>query len=64
MYYNLVGALYATPPKRYCDRIDMVVMGHAVPMEVVLRVRSFDTEFYKSLQVETRTRLGARGRIS
>jgi hypothetical protein len=26
-----------------------MVMGHAVPMEVVLRVRSFDSNFYKSL---------------
>ncbi len=29
---------------------EVMVMGHAVPMEVVMRVRSFDTEFYKSLQ--------------
>jgi DNA helicase HerA-like ATPase len=29
---------------------EVMVMGHAVPMEVVLRVRSFDAEFYKSLQ--------------
>ncbi len=28
---------------------EVMVMGHAVPMEVVLRVRSFDTGFYKSL---------------
>jgi hypothetical protein len=28
---------------------EVMVMGHAVPMEVVLRVRSFDTDFYKSL---------------
>jgi hypothetical protein len=27
-----------------------MLMGHAVPMEVVLRVRSFDAEFYRSLQ--------------
>jgi hypothetical protein len=27
-----------------------MVMGHAVPMEVVMRVRSFDAEFYRSLQ--------------
>jgi hypothetical protein len=26
------------------------VMGHAMPMEVVLRVRSFDQAFYSSLQ--------------
>lgn len=29
---------------------EVMVMGHAVPMEVVLRVRSFDTAFYNSLQ--------------
>jgi DNA helicase HerA-like ATPase len=29
---------------------EVMVMGHAVPMEVVLRVRSFDANFYKSLQ--------------
>lgn len=29
---------------------EVMLMGHAVPMEVVLRVRSFDTAFYKSLQ--------------
>jgi DNA helicase HerA-like ATPase len=28
---------------------EIMLMGHAVPMEVVLRVRSFDQEFYKSL---------------
>jgi uncharacterized protein len=28
---------------------EVMVMGHAVPMEVVLRVRSFDANFYKSL---------------
>ncbi|HET6314572.1 MAG TPA: ATP-binding protein [Chloroflexia bacterium] len=28
---------------------EVMVMGHAVPMEVVLRVRSFDADFYKSL---------------
>lgn len=30
---------------------EVMVMGHAVPMEVVLRVRSFDTEFYRSLEL-------------
>ncbi|HUP28342.1 MAG TPA: ATPase, partial [Chloroflexia bacterium] len=29
---------------------EVMVMGHAVPMEVVLRVRSFDANFYRSLQ--------------
>lgn len=29
---------------------EVMVMGHAVPMEVVLRVRSFDQAFYSSLQ--------------
>ena len=29
---------------------EVMVMGHSVPMEVVLRVRSFDTELYKALQ--------------
>jgi DNA helicase HerA-like ATPase len=29
---------------------EVMLMGHAVPMEVVLRVRSFDAEFYRSLQ--------------
>jgi DNA helicase HerA-like ATPase len=29
---------------------EVMVMGHAVPMEVVLRVRSFDQGLYKSLQ--------------
>ena len=29
---------------------EVMLMGHAVPMEVVLRVRSFDAAFYKSLQ--------------
>jgi DNA helicase HerA-like ATPase len=29
---------------------EVMVMGHAVPMEVVLRVRSFDTGFYKAMQ--------------
>jgi DNA helicase HerA-like ATPase len=29
---------------------EVMVMGHAVPMEVVLRVRSFDTNLYRSLQ--------------
>ena len=29
---------------------EVMVMGHAVPMEVVMRVRSFDAEFYRSLQ--------------
>jgi uncharacterized protein len=29
---------------------EVMVMGHAVPMEVVLRVRSFDANFYNSLQ--------------
>jgi DNA helicase HerA-like ATPase len=29
---------------------EVMVMGHAVPMEVVMRVRSFDTAFYKALQ--------------
>jgi uncharacterized protein len=28
---------------------EVMVMGHAVPMEVVLRVRTFDANFYKSL---------------
>jgi DNA helicase HerA-like ATPase len=28
---------------------EVMVMGHAVPMEVVLRVRSFDANFYRSL---------------
>ena len=28
---------------------EVMLMGHAVPMEVVLRVRSFDADFYKSL---------------
>jgi DNA helicase HerA-like ATPase len=31
------------------SRQEVMVMGHAVPMEVVLRVRSFDADFYKSL---------------
>ena len=26
-----------------------MLMGHAVPMEVVLRVRTFDQSFYKAL---------------
>jgi DNA helicase HerA-like ATPase len=30
---------------------EVMVMGHAVPMEVVLRVRSFDQAFYSSLQL-------------
>jgi uncharacterized protein len=30
---------------------EVMVMGHAVPMEVVLRVRSFDAQLYKSLEV-------------
>lgn len=35
---------------------EVMVMGHAVPMEVVLRVRSFDSDFYNSLQISnTRT---------
>ena len=29
---------------------EVMIMGHAVPMEVVMRVRSFDQELYKSLQ--------------
>jgi hypothetical protein len=29
---------------------EVMVMGHAMPMEVVLRVRSFDSNFYNSLQ--------------
>lgn len=29
---------------------EVLIMGHAVPMEVVLRVRSFGPDFYKSLQ--------------
>lgn len=29
---------------------EVMIMGHAVPMEVVLRVRSFDADFYRSLQ--------------
>ncbi len=28
---------------------EVMLMGHAVPMEVVLRVRSFDNDFYRSL---------------
>jgi uncharacterized protein len=32
------------------SRQEVMVMGHAVPMEVVLRVRSFDAAFYASLQ--------------
>jgi DNA helicase HerA-like ATPase len=31
---------------------EVMVMGHAVPMEVVLRVRSFDEGLYKSLQAD------------
>jgi DNA helicase HerA-like ATPase len=29
---------------------EVMLMGHAVPMEVVLRVRNFDTEFYNALK--------------
>ncbi|MEO8285819.1 MAG: ATP-binding protein [Chloroflexota bacterium] len=29
---------------------EVMLMGHAVPMEVVLRVRTFDQNFYKALQ--------------
>lgn len=31
---------------------EVMVMGHAVPMEVVLRVRSFDQGFYQSLRAD------------
>ena len=29
---------------------EVMVMGHAVPMEVVMRVRNFDTDFYNALK--------------
>ena len=29
---------------------EVMLMGHAVPMEVVLRVRNFDTDFYNALK--------------
>jgi DNA helicase HerA-like ATPase len=35
-------------------RQEILVFGHAVPMEVVLRTRNFDAEFYKYLQSATK----------
>ncbi len=35
-------------------RQEVLVFGHAVPMEVVLRTRNFDVEFYKYLQTSTK----------
>ncbi|MBN1202225.1 MAG: ATP-binding protein [Anaerolineae bacterium] len=52
----LMGISGAGGLREVLSRLDTkqqaIIMGHAVPMPVVVRTRSYDTDFYKSLSIE------------